>query len=448
MVVLLGLLLGCGSDAALVELEDCTEAACARAWVLERWPEDPEGTEDRIRALNDPILTLMLAEAVAETWPGRAASVCQLIPEGPSRRRCTSIHQRLHLHSDRPEDAATRRGFGGELVERLVVSPAGAQSWDAVPVETPQCAAQDTPTGCATALAIDAARRGQASQVAGLCRSIPEGRWRGECFFEAVELGCSVKAPERCTRLAPLCLAAAPFDVPCFVQVVEELTAMAPRADAPAPEAWAKLRAAVDGLEAEVSSRDATLAAPLIDRLWASIVQRSYAQATHASGDLTASVPVRAMPHVRASLAWRLAAQGTESPRRLATRISAAIQARGEAGEPLGPPKSAPPAGLWSEVLPLETSWHVVSYLGDPRRVAVDDPELDGLICALEATARLHPAPEPALRAALTHEDPAVRWTAARLLGHRVPGHPALEAVLDDLDPRVQARARAGLQRR
>ena len=79
--------------------------------------------------------------------------------------------------------------------------------------------------------------------------------------------------------------------------------------------------------------------------------------------------------------------------------------------------------------------------LAGGRRPVHPDPQVDLRLAVLTAMAHLRQPRLDYLVSALEDEDAMVRWTAARLLGHLQPGHPALQQAARDPDPLVRQRA-------
>jgi hypothetical protein len=80
-------------------------------------------------------------------------------------------------------------------------------------------------------------------------------------------------------------------------------------------------------------------------------------------------------------------------------------------------------------------------YLGAGRRALSPDPDIDALICLLEAGARGQSPPFNLFGEAIQHPDPLVRWTAARLGQARDARGGFTELLRKSDDPLVRAQA-------
>ncbi|NOY26329.1 MAG: hypothetical protein GXP62_10700 [Oligoflexia bacterium] len=218
---------------------------------------------------------------------------------------------------------------------------------------------------------------------------------------------------------------------------------MAPSAEAPAADAWSRLAGRVRELRARVGTADPILADRVVGRTWAEAMLLSYGLVRDVSGTPLDYVPADALPHVRAAVAWRMAARSSDDD--LATRVEtvARMLARRETRALAEPLQSGHLriAGLWARDLPGEEGIPWVAYLQDARRAWSPDATIDGKICVLEAAARMNPVQVDLLVEGLGDEQELVRWTAARLLAATKPGHIALAHARDDSSARVRQRA-------
>lgn len=417
----------------------CETAECVATWAVERWPEEREAVTERLRGLGTDTERLVAVMTVVEAHPGTSASLCSLLPRGPVSRRCDNISHRPHLWTVSDAPGPENDAFNGEAERTFDLDV--ANPFVGLPPLEGDCEGRPRTT-CLADQALDAALAGEVSDAGRACMAVEDDKWRSECFFDVAEQLCGPKRSQLCGVAARLCLGAARYRIPCFVEVAGEISKLAPAAGSGDAEAWRALRGAIDQAERLLSKDSPELARRFADRTWAEAIRRAY-QGAPAVGTPMDHVPEQVHPHVRATLAKLLLRDGEARSLAAWGQALAEAEARRSAE---GLPEPSPAAiarsgGRWSVTLPQEERLQARSYLGDARRAVHADIELDRLICVLEAAARRTPAAVELLAEGATHPDRLVRWTAVRLLASAEPSHVALHEALSDPEPLVRERA-------
>lgn len=438
-------------------IEACKDADCQREVALRAWQKSPAGLAAEISQMQDPIGQLIAVEAIVEKHPGELTDFCPALPEGRLRERCNTIHMRPHLRSDAEGSKTEDRGSiattkvsksqrdSPSFMELVPTKEGNLPSpWkDTAPIDV-ACEDAALAVPCRTAAAERAAAALDAATAAGACAGIKEEAWRKECFFRASEsaLADTQRGPD---VALPLCLGANDYVQFCLAHLSMALSQReAPMATDMAP-AWLGLKAAALQVDAQVRPLDPGLADRVADRIWSESLSLSYRSVDVVTGDPLDGVPPAALPHVRAAAAARLWDLEGSEPRDLATwqaRFSEVLAARqGYPGVPAQLGRMGPTLGLWDTWLPGERELPTVMYLGAGRRALSPDPDIDALICLLEAGARGQSPPFNLFGEAIQHPDPLVRWTAARLGQARDARGGFTELLRKSDDPLVRAQA-------
>lgn len=431
-------LVACGGGTP-ERFEGCDDLDCQARWVVARWETSPDAVTQAIGSLSDPVARIALVREVGRAWPGRTGALCSLVPSGDAAAACKAQNERPHLAQVKIQDLANASteqdsDVHGFHFDRPLPSP-----WRDVAADHASCGGELL--ACQTA-ATQRAQDGDLRGAAATCQALDVPAERANCYFKAAETTASLKGAQG-GRSASLCLGAASFAGRCLSHVVEQIGTNAPRAGSEDRSGWAGVAEAIEAARAAIQPADAALSQEVEAQAWAYALRVSFAQELEPSALPFALVPPSAAPHARAALAWRLwnleglqtrdlaawelrlrdvmADQSTRRPRKdERTKVSHLVR------------------DLWEEDLPGEEVFTKITYLGSARRALAPEPEADLLVCLLEAAARAQGNNKAILAEALTHPDPVVRWTAARLLATIAPNHGALRR--RSADPRVQAR--------
>lgn len=406
----------------------CTEATCEVERALAAWPTDAAGVTAAVGA--HPVLEARVAvvSALIEAHPGETQALCAALPTGTTQERCQRLNERPHLweQTRRRAPSASRPGGGPSSNEVAPSAPVAAALLRQAPSEGHGCDGATDRTGCLVQQAQALAQRKQAGPAASVCLNIAEGRWRGECLFQAAEAAVSAGAAHGYGPAVELCAAAEPFAQNCHSHTLMLLADLAPAATDTRVGAWQPFLQAIQAIRTAWSWRDPYMVEIATDRLWSEGVGRAYTGIPEIAGDPLDVLPEEAHRHVRASVARALLEQ--EGALRydlagwvqrveavLAARVRQPMQARGS-----GTFRSAPE--LWPADLPGEEVRPATAYLGTARRThAPEDLQVDIAICILEAAARIPPPPERLLAEGEAHPDERVRWTTTRLRALREP---------------------------
>ena len=406
-----------GLVALLVACSGGAEPEPSRGEALaDRWTVDPDGVIAELEAEPDPLVRTALALAVAEAHPGTSRAVCATVPAGVGRDQCEAINVRVHLNTEAPSRFTEAKPMGGasfdptftRLVPQTTEAPA-AEALAATPPVAVDCGGEETERTCRLRVAWERALAGaSAREVAGVCAGLSEARWQGECRFAAAEAGFEAQGASWAEPAVSLCLAGTTFRTQCLTHLAMK-TGRHPD--------WAFVVPAAEAVSGALEDWDPDLAARWRGRTWAEAAGSSLREAEALTGDLLEQLPEDAAPHVRASVAWRLLELEEASPRDLAgwsTRLTEVLSERpGAAPARYGrPPAGQKVRSLW-RAEEGDAARPRVGYLGTAWRGYADDPVIDGLICLLEAAARLER--DALLAQGADHADPVVRWTAERL---------------------------------
>ena len=425
MLVLL-LLLGCHREPE--SIADCEDPGCRAGLILARWEEDPDSVPDMLDQISEPLEKLALVERLVELKPGQANAVCERLPRGPERERCTRINYRPHLWVEpaTPAPAGGRRAGGPPGRDVL---PAGARSrYEGVRAAgIPKCEGKPSPHACISQSASAASRKGDARSVAAICAALEgDPKWREECLFNASEGVSRALGAQGYEASVDLCLLTGPFAANCLSHLSMALVEGVPASDQSDPAAWASLLETAEVLRATWTERDPSFVDQALSRFWSDATARSFGSCATLTGDLFDLLPPEAIPHIHAAAALRLLQTEGGAARELdawAARLDAALALRKQA-------VAGTPAPGWRETIPdhwpsdLEGEDEIPAtiYLGTSRRAWSSDPALDRKICLLEAAALMTPVETALLTGAASDSDPILRWTAHRLLEGRTDG--------------------------
>ncbi len=415
MLPLLALLLACASDP-----DACADAACRQAAVLDAWRADPDAAVPLVRAL-EPLERMSAVNAVMEEDPARAPMLCPLLEPASAVAQCQERAQRGHLFVKPKAPAAATWGptHAGGVAAVPDVPSALADVAAAAPAH---CADKATFPTCTREVALAHARAGEARAALAACRALPDDRLRDDCAFAAAEARLG-DAPDRYAAASELCLAAGHFAGQCLGHLARALAAPGPSAAVGDPAAWAPVAAGAEAARARWQGV-APDYAPLAEHaVWSEAMVHAYALVDIVSGDPLDAVPAAAVPHVRASAGALLVqnlprtAPANRTLDSLVDDLDQALARRVPDDHLARHPRQ--PIGaleLWPTDAPGDARVPAIPYLATSRRTVSADRRVDLTICMLEALARSPLDWSAALEAGEAHPDPAVRWTATRLL--------------------------------
>ena len=453
---LLVLALACGSRLPS-ELSACEDTPCREAWVVDRWPDDPETTLAALDKVEDPVERIVLVTKIVETWPGETASLCERLTQGPARTRCERINSRPHLRSDPPEPPAnTRRAAGGPRTQNIAPPPANTSRFYQVAPLTGPCVNRREPHVCYSTQALREARISP-QRAAAACVAMGESKWVSECQFSAAEMLINAKGIDGLHDAVDLCVASPPFAGNCLAHLIVMLATRTPDATEATPDGWKPVMRMAEAIEQEWRVRDPEQVELYVDRFWSESMAMAYVATPEVTGGPLSALPEAAWRHVRASATFRL--MQLEGPGAHPTvdawvdAVAAALDRRAaETFRPVPPPppKSKTidevafshtiPGGifqgkenLWNADLPGDEVWPATFFWGTARRTWLSDARQDLEICVLEAAGQLaytsrasgDKAVEAAARALLVQGQsstlPAAKWTADRILKNNLP---------------------------
>jgi hypothetical protein len=250
-----------------------------------------------------------------------------------------------------------------------------------------------------------------------LAQALPE-RWRSDCYFSAAEHLIRAHGHGQYTAAVGLCAGAGAYTAPCLRYLQWELARAAPHADEDNVVGWAQARLAADAVGEHWAGT--LLAEPMVDGYWALATGMAMQHASVLSGDMLDHVPKEARPHVRGAAATRLMSEVSDPALDLqdwADRIyGVLVQRAGKQPRATRHGQYWVPKAKWSRKAASEAGMPVIPNQGSAPRVVAEAPEIDMLLCVLEAAARLDPVPIALLEQGRSHTDPKVRWTSEQLL--------------------------------
>ena len=423
MILLLLALTGCSGP------DDCVDAACRVDAVKARW----DGTVDSVRAplaaLSDPVEQELVVLSLAEGGLGDVAGLCPLLSLGDGRSRCEARTARPHLNARHRagRKAQVRPGGGPSAIDILPNVEGDPRFAQAAPLALDCGAEAEVP--CRSRAAQVAAQHGDGLRAAGLCAGITAHTDRAECHFRAAEQRLSGEDANALTEATELCLQAGAFMTACLGHQARAWSDPVPPASSTLATAWAPVLAHSEALAAYWEPRDPAFAEFEAMRFWSEVTNHAFAEVPALSGDLLDLLPAEAAPHIRAAAAWRyielhpeegLAAAEQGLQRALALRLAG--QEGPRAVFTLGAIDLWPRDAIGEEALPA------VIYRATSRRVQDPDPQVDLVLCLLEAAIRQQPARLAFVEEGLQHSSPVVQASATRLLkaprhaGGRAPG--------------------------
>jgi hypothetical protein len=384
---------------------------CRQARIEAVFESAPAQLPEMLRELTDPIEQLALVRRFVDRGGSDLEVLCSHVPSEliSLGHECGRMLVRPHLRT-----ASVQRASKPEtLVSRSRNGPA----WPSLKPDKPlpnvwaqmtpilaECGAESLRDTCQHQAALNAAERGDAPAVAAACLGVPKGRWREECFFDAVKSMTRSWVPDRIAGAVRLCAATNPnwFDL-CLERAItnrngEAHTALIAPLDMPTDPRWDQLQRRAAAAQSALQEWNPVLAQAAVSRFWARVAGRSAAKTkTLPKGDL-AHWSRRQKPHIRAAVAWQ--AWIRQSPK--LTNIDA----------------MPPEIHAWVQDRAGEEQIAAVHYFYGDRRALAADPAVDALLCHLEAVARFSQGEvgRDVLIAAARHEDAVIRWTAARLL--------------------------------
>ena len=411
-------------------LEACDEPACRRDWALATWAGDAEAVLAAVREM-DPVDQMVVVQALAEAHPGTSAELCEVLPEGVTRRRCEAINARPHLRV-----AATTTSVdnpGALAAEGPIASP-----FQGLPAELADCPDEAARNTCQAAAASAYAREGRGQSAAAACLGIGEDHWADECIFEAADEGLRGDNLQL-GDVSELCLGSGRFARSCLAHVAEDIARSAPAADTAATDAWVALAADVEAASKPLRSFAPELEDALVARTWAAATALSYADVRAVTGHPLDAVPEVAVPHVRAAAALRLQELSSGG---LDVQLAALTEALADRTPGAGGAVGRDPVRPRGDVEQLDSEeLTLTTWVWTQQRAVSDDPVIDLTICLVEAAGRAGPKGDALLRAALDHGDPLVRWSAVKLLADRKGARSLLAKAARDPHALVRRRA-------
>lgn len=396
----------CGED-----LSDCDEVHCRQAKIEAVFESAPAQLPEMLRDVTDPIEQLALVRRFVDRGGSDLEVLCSHVPSElvSLGHECGRMLVRPHLRT-----APVQRGA---KPEPLVSRPRNGPAWPSLKPDEPlpntwaqmtplfaECGAESLRDACQHQAALNAAERGDATAVAAACLGVSKGRWREECFFDAVKSMTRSWVSDRIGGAVRLCAATNPNWVDlCLERAItnrngEAHAAQIPPLDMPTDPRWDQMQRRAAAAQSALQEWNPELADAAVSRFWARVAGRSAAKTkTLPKGDL-AHWSRRQRPHVRAAVAWQ--AWVRQSPN------LAKIDAM--------------PPGIhgWVHDRAGEEQIAAVHYFYGDRRALAADPAVDALVCHLEAVARFAQGEigRDVLIEAVSHKEAVVRWTAARLL--------------------------------
>ncbi len=446
-------LLGASCDGAPGSLAECDEASCYRVLATELAGRDPAALARQLAKLEDELARMTVVDAVATAHPEAVEGLCPSLPRGEAALRCKRLSSRAHLLRI-PVEADAKGDQGDTMTGLPIPHPSLSPELAQLPAEEVPCELGLPRRSCQMTAAAERAQEGRADRAAATCTALDDATWRSECMFRSAEAMQGALGMEAIEGQVELCVASGAYASRCLEHLVLRFsTELAPRRD---PKDWARLAAARAQVAAAFGERDAVFTAAFQEQLTARSVHRWYTRTATPTGNPLDHLPAEAAHHVRASLGVLVAEANPDAPLdELTTLLMDALEDRSEPSASSDGQRTRTPKGrrirrkkLWG-LEPDQDPGHPTAYwLGSSHRVVAEDLAADAAICALEAAAHLPTPSLPLLEQGLAHEDPAVRWTAARLLLLLGPDQARRAALAASDDPAIQALAETLAPRR
>lgn len=444
----------------------CQDASCKREVALRLWHDDREGLRRELSGVSDPVEQVALVEALTEKYPGETATLCEMLQAGAGKERCERINIRPHLASGNTSASTTVNTTSGQqstsvsavdlTTDTIVQGPGmtvlipsdasafASSPWDSVSAREVDCDGVATERACRAQAAQGYASAGKADLAGASCAGIDAGQWRWECMFNAAEAASNVGGGAVARAAYELCLGTGDFMANCFAHAAMGLANAAPPSNTSDPSAWAIIADAAAAIDAVLGPRDHDLSNRVIERLWSEAMQTSYKRMSVVSGDPLDAVPDWVQPHVRAAAAQQLITLEWDQNRSFAEwgkLLEDALSLRlNGGGNAISVTRGQPVKNLWFDLLPGESAFTRVLYLGQARRVVGPTADDDRLICILEAIGRNGSRPAQIFLDALNHPTREVRWTAARIIQNLDTEGSYLAQVRANPDPVVAGR--------
>jgi hypothetical protein len=402
---------------------DCETAQCRQDAVLAAWTSDRERSLAMVAALPEEVERIAAISALVDLYPTEVGALCDLLPSGYSKKRCTLASTREHLHVSMPSvidwDRSAKGDPRGEQWSGLqYISPLAS-----VAPDSGRCSEKADPNACRLHHALRHAEEGRIERAAALCMAIPlmgdpPEQWRSECFFEAAERHLRAYPVEGYEHAADLCSASSLYGAFCQRQLMVLGSRTVPAADETNPAGWKKMSRFADVVAAKWA--DPKSASVLVSGLWGVALKRSMDATTKVSGDVIDQAPQAALPHIRAAAAARMMTLSQPETRGLHEWVEAVehaltLRSRHPARGTIHG-KFRPIRPVWPHGEAEAAGMPLIQYVGTSLRVLSDDPRTDMAICVLEAAGRSEPVPKALLVEGTAHSDAGVRYTATAIM--------------------------------
>ena len=413
--------LGCGAEGPAeqsggVESADIERAVRAGPEAAAELIASQPTPESRIATMNDAI-------QVAEN---QATAICPHLSEVGLESECDKRASRHHLWvaPEQTQGTVEAGGIGPASSELIHADDTVSRYADVTP-SPGSCAPGDST--CLNPAALEAARSGDADEIAGLCAGLTHQRSREECFFASAELMVGQDWDRRYAGASELCLNAGSYSARCLAHLVNARTIDVSR-HGPENVDWDDYRASAQVIADTWEDRDPDLFLATTGRFWAGAIKAAVDGAESLDGSLINELPEHTV-HIRAAVAWRLVVGAQGKGRDLQGWTNAVLGMLTAAPTETGATYESPPSDtlstthlvdLWPASVPVGDGMVVVNYGGTSRRLVASEPVIDSMICVLEAAARVNGSGGVALlKEGIRHQDARIRWTVDRLWSAR-----------------------------
>ena len=414
------LMLACTSEAP--PEWSCADLDDPAGIILAAWSSSPDEAETLLLRCEDVGRQRMMLESLLRAHPGQTSDLCDRLPQGSLRSRCTELNARPHLWEERaPITRSTGRAGHGPSSMHPSPEPVDVEL-ALIPVENP-CAPGLSPSPCLSTEADGYAREGRASEALSICREEEKERWQSECLFGAAEsalTGDRADERTRYTNASALCMEAGDFRTHCLAHLHLQWDRAAPRGETSDGGPWELYRQRGAVIMDVWTGRDqAQYGALAQDYFWSELSWESMARSQSVVGNALDYLPPEAHPHIRAASVYQLMrrrqldGQDIIEARRTIERVLSERHTDEIVSAGVAPERAE--GNLWPQDVSGEEEVPASFYLGVSRRAVDSDPSVDIIICILEAAARMIPVRHDLLEEGSLHPHPSVRWTAERL---------------------------------